>query len=240
MPKHSVHPRLFEPKEPPYTQRPFIIGAFNQHAHEWLSTWPSPELNQLATFLFGPKGSGKKHISHLWAHRHNAQILYCHKIDLSSVYAAPPFVLMQLDSPVPSELEEYLFHLFNHLKGKNGALLITAPLPLEDLHIQLPDLKSRIATAYQIELEQPDDETLAALYKTLFFQKGLHVNDEVVNFLVWRLQRNFITLHDTVTMLENASCAYGKPITIPFVKGVLGDTTEQETLHSSESPIFTD
>jgi len=48
----------------------FLIAPCNEAAAAWLDRWPDWPASALA--LFGPAGSGKTHLAHLWRARSNA------------------------------------------------------------------------------------------------------------------------------------------------------------------------
>ncbi|PIZ33150.1 MAG: hypothetical protein COY39_03280 [Alphaproteobacteria bacterium CG_4_10_14_0_8_um_filter_37_21] len=213
--------RLFKPKLPSYHERIFIQGPSNQMAYSWLEKWPQ-ELENFATYLSGKSGSGKKHLSHIWAHKYNASVLKAHEINPENFSEYDPHVLIHIEKPVTPECEENLFHAFNFYKAKKAYILFTCEQTPNSLPLTLKDLKSRLATCNFIHLDEPEENTLKQLYTLSFKNKGIHVHCDVVNYLLLRLDRSFTTLHNTVNILEQASCNDNRSISIPFVKSVLG------------------
>lgn len=201
--------RLLYPKILPYTERPFIVGPCNELAYKWLT-----EGDSFATYLVGPFRSGKKHLADLWATRFGAQTYSLEKAlslgDLSLIVA--------LD--VPALPQEHLFHLFNALKEKNGRILFTSSKHPKELGLSLKDLESRLLSCHIINIDPPDTETLKKLYHELFHIHGILVAEEVIDFLLLRLDRSYATVQSAVETLESQSL--NRAITIPFVKECLG------------------
>lgn len=168
--------------------RQFIVGTCNELAYAWITKGEA-----FATFLIGPLCSGKKHLSLLWQKRfEEGQI-----IDLINLCA-----------------EEELFHFFNSSKEKGKKLLFLSTKHPKKLDLKLKDLESRLLSCHVVEILPPDEDTLKKLYKALFYTHGLIINDDVVNFLIFRFERTYEEVYNVVNQLENLNI----PITIPTIK----------------------
>ncbi len=212
--------RLFQPKSPPYHERVFIQGSSNELAYSWLEKWPQ-ELDNFATYLSGESGSGKKHLSHIWAHKHNASIFKSSELDPRIFSASDKHVVIHIEKQITPTCEANLFHGFNFYKANKAHVLFTCEQNPNILPLTLKDLQSRLATCNLIHLDEPEEDTLKQLYTLSFQHKGIHVHSEVIDFLLLRLDRNFTTLHNTVSILEQASFHDNRSISIPFVKNTL-------------------
>ncbi|HCU06337.1 MAG TPA: hypothetical protein DIC42_01960 [Holosporales bacterium] len=212
--------RLFAPKLPAYHERIFIQGPSNQLAYNWLEKWPQ-ELEIFSTYLSGEKGSGKKHLSHIWGHKHNASYVYAHELDPERFVESDKYIVIHLEKQITPVCEKNLFHAFNFYKANKAHVLFTCEQTPNSLNLTLEDLKSRFATCNFINLDKPDEKTLHQLYTLSFKHKGIQVNKEVIDFLLMRLDRSFSTLHNIVMTLEQTSCSDNRSISIPFVKSVL-------------------
>lgn len=212
--------RLFHPKQPSYHERAFIQGPSNQLAYSWLEKWPQ-ELENFSTYLSGASGSGKKHLSHIWAHKHNASIFNASELNPENFSKSDTHVVIHLAEQVTLTCEENLFHAFNFYKANKAHVLFTCKQMPNTLPLTLKDLKSRLATCNFIHLDEPEEETLRQLYSLSFKRKGIYVGNDVIDFLLLRLDRRFTTLHCTVDILEQASCTDNRSVSIPFVKNVL-------------------
>ena len=125
-------------------------------------------------------------------------------------------LLHQLETP------ENLFHFMNIIKdqGKKAVILsISAP---GHLSIALKDLDSRLKACYVCELEAPDDDLLKALILKHAQDHQILIPQDVLNFLLLRMERSFKVAQDVVRQLAILSLRDHRPISIPFVKDVLG------------------
>lgn len=185
-------------------------------------------------YLFGGEGTGKTHL---------LQAL-CHAMTLkgfSSRYI--PLALFQewgaeaIESPeLPTLLaiddidviannkafEEALFHLYNRIRDNpQHFLLIAAKKPPTQIGIQLPDLSSRLSSGLIIKLEELDDFAKVSVLKKHAKARGFDLSEQVALFLIQRCTRSMHVLSELLNMLDKASLAAKRKITIPFVKQIL-------------------
>lgn len=119
------------------------------------------------------------------------------------------------------QLEESLFYLFNNILANQHKLIVSANCVPSNLEIHLPDLKSRMTWGITYYLHGlTEKEKITALIMRAE-QIGLQLNETVANFLLARLSRNTGELFDTLELLDTASLAAKRKLTIPFVKKVL-------------------
>lgn len=117
--------------------------------------------------------------------------------------------------------EEALFHFYNRARQAGTHLIVaslTAPL---NLNINLPDLRSRLASGLSFHLvELSDAEKIAALQMRAEL-RGMSLSPEVGEFLLRHGDRNMAALIGYLDSLDEASLAAQRRLTVPFVKGIL-------------------
>lgn len=172
------------------------ITDANREAAAWLAApalWPVP-----ATLLVGEEGSGKSHLAAWFAASHDARVI-------ENADAADP---------------ESLFHAWNAATRARPLLLTSRRMPRDWGH-GLPDLASRLAATPLVRLGDPDDELLAAVIAKLFAERGIKVGDDLVRWLVVRIERSLAAARDVVAALDAAALARRRPVTIPLAREVV-------------------
>ena len=206
----------------------FLLAPSNAEAVAWLDRWPDWPGPALA--IYGPEGSGKTHLAHVWQSRSAARLLTGAELasaDLPAL-AAGPVVVEDADRGVD---ERALFHLYNLLAERRQHLLLTARSAPARWPLTLADLRSRLNTAPAIALAPPDESLVAAVLVKLLADRQLRVGEEVVNFLLARIERSFAAARDIVVALDRAALAQRGNITVPLARQVLQD----QALHRSAS-----
>jgi chromosomal replication initiation ATPase DnaA len=89
------------------------------------------------------------------------------------------------------------------------------------LAIGLADLRSRIASLPAVAVKHPDDLLLAAVMVKLFADRQVTVSDDVINFLLARVQRSFDAARRTVARLDERALELGRRITVPLARDIL-------------------
>jgi chromosomal replication initiation ATPase DnaA len=70
-------------------------------------------------------------------------------------------------------------------------------------------------------LEAPDDALLEALLVKLFADRQLAVGEELLRYLLARMERSFAAARALVAALDRAALAEGRAVTIPLARRVL-------------------
>lgn len=168
--------------------------------------------------LVGPEASGKSHLAKGWA-KENGAFLYGHDLDIS---ALPQRALVVCDDADRNNIgENALFHLFNWTKEIGGKLLLTAREHPTLWQVQLPDLRSRLATVTVGEINEPDDELLMVLLIKLFSDRQLQVDMGVIHYVLPRIERSFYSVHRFVERLDEMSLTNQRKITKALAKKCL-------------------
>jgi chromosomal replication initiation ATPase DnaA len=183
--------------QPRMGEADFIVSDANREAVAWLArpeVWPMPRC-----LIIGPPASGKSHLAMIAATRMGA----CLVEDADTARQGEP-----------------LFHAWNAASAARPLLMTARHLPRFWNH-QLPDLASRLAATPLVTLAEPDDALLAAVLAKRFADRGLRVSDEVIQWLVLRLERSFAALGHAVERLDALSLAERRDITVPLARAAL-------------------
>ncbi len=194
-----------------------IVGEANRLAVEMIDSWP--EWPSSLMILAGPAGSGKSHLSAIWADKAGA--LVCEAADLGEAQK-PEITNFVIENITEAAINETtLFHLINETRQKGGFGLLTSTQWPQSWNITLPDLASRLRAATLIELKEPDDRLLRQTLIKLFSDRQVTVENTVVDYLVTRMERSVATARDIVELLDKEALASRKPITRPMAAKVL-------------------
>ena len=211
----------------------FIISDCNQIATKWVDRWlEQHQSGQQQRFralnIAGPAASGKSHLAAVWQSASGAVILHRlgdgHGKGLDDHGNDRHFILDEVGSDSPDHIgfsEEGLFHLFNHVKHVDGSLMILSPSPVARMNWQLPDLSSRLRTVNLGQIEEPDDQLLQALLQRNFAERQLVAPDNVVRYLVARMERSFAAARDIVARMDRASLANKSEISLSLARSIV-------------------
>ena len=180
-----------------------VVGNANAHVAEALAapeTWPFR-----TAVLLGPPGSGKSLLARWFAENGGESIDDAHRLD-----------------------ETELFHGWNRAQEAGTPLLIVGGEP--PWQIALPDLRSRLGAALQLEIGAPDDAMAEDLLHAMAEQRGLPLGAEAATYLVPRAGRAFADLEKLVAAIDQLSLERKVPATQSIWRAAL------EAVHGPEEP----
>jgi DnaA regulatory inactivator Hda len=197
----------------------FLIAPCNAAAVAWIDRWP--QWPGPALTLWGPAGSGKTHLVEVWRARSQAIRIAARTLSSATV----PHLLgtatdVAVDDAETAD-EEALLHLYNVIAERQGHLLLASRDPPARWTIALADLRSRLLAAPAVAIEAPDDALLAAVLVKQFGDRQLRIGEDVIAYLVPRIERSFAAVQAIVAALDEAALADQRAVTVRLARDVL-------------------
>lgn len=204
----------------------FLTAPCNAEAVAWLERWPGWPAHALA--LFGPPGCGKSHLLAAFAQAHDAVVIISAAAlsseDVPDLVAAAKVVAVDdLDALAD---EEAAFHLWNLTKETGRFLLLAGRDAPARVAVALPDLHSRLAATSAVGIGAPDESLLAAVLVKQFADRQLRIGEDVLAYVLDRMERSFAAARAVVEALDKSSLAERRPITVPLARTVLGELAD--------------
>lgn len=218
------------PHRPALGKNDFLVSACNRDAVEWIDVWPDWPAPALA--IFGAAGCGKTHLLHVWRNTSNAVLIEARNLgDREPPELLGDAVNCAFDDADALSDEESLLHLYNYVAEIGGKLMIASRQPPARWGIRLADLSSRLSAVPAVEVKAPDDALLGALLVKLFHDRQLKVGEDVLVYLLARMERSFAAARGIVEALDAMGLAERRGITVPFAREVLKqfETNSTET-----------
>lgn len=193
----------------------------NHEAVEWIDRWPAWPGHVLA--LFGPAGCGKSHLAQVFALKARAYAIAPPDLTVDAVGRLIPahkaFVVEEGDACEARAL----FHMLNAVRENGASLLLTGREPPARWPMDLADVRSRLAAMPAVRIAPPDDAMMEAVLIKLLADRQLVVAPDVVAYALRRMDRSFAAARDLVARADRESLAGKRPITIPFIKTLIGE-----------------
>ncbi len=211
------------PSRPALGREDFLVTPCNEAAVTWIHRWPDWPLPGLA--LYGPAGCGKTHLAEVWRRRAHALALDPAALAAGEARAlvgsGRTVVLDGAEHGLGAAGEETLFHLHNLLVENGGQMLLTGRQAPARWNIGLADLRSRLAALPAVAVEPPDDALIAAVLVKHFADRQLALSQDVLAFLLARMERSFAAARHIAAKIDTAALAKRRPVTVPLVREVL-------------------
>ena len=202
----------------------FLIAPCNREAVAWIDRWPDWPSPALA--VFGPAGCGKTHLTRVWQARSGAP-----EINLEMLCGSDPPALLRgakccVVEDVGAGLDDAkssraFLHLFNLVAETRGHMLLTAAAPPSRWPVRFADLRSRLAAIPAVAVGAPDDALIGALIVKLFTDRQLKVGDEVVRYMLARMDRSFDAARRLVAAIDAAALSRRRNVTVPLVGHIM-------------------
>jgi DnaA regulatory inactivator Hda len=198
------------------------VSSANEGAVAWLDKYP--DWNAPVLVIYGPAASGKTHLCHVWQKASGAVSVA--GTDLARMGALNDFPKASIIDDAQSlagdaAMETALFHFYNRAKEEGAHILLTGTDAPKEWGIALPDLKSRLLAAPAASVGAPDEQLMSVVLAKLFSDRQLVVGQDVIAFIVARIERSFESVRGIATAIDRKALAEKRAVTIPLVREIL-------------------
>lgn len=184
-------------------------------------------------YLSGPAGSGKSHLllaACASSQKQQRRALYFPlsvfagrlKDVLPEQEHADLVCLDGLEYCAGNEEDEIaLFHFHNRARAGNAVVIYAARQAPHGLSLLIPDLQSRLGQCTRLNLDILDDNARREVLLHRALQRGLELDDSVLDYMFKRVGRDLLTLTTLLDKLDRESLAAQRKITVPFLRKLL-------------------
>lgn len=202
---------------PALTGEDFLVAPCNADAVAWLDRWP--DWPGPALVVHGPRGCGKTHLALVFQEMSGARAITPEMLSKGNppdlMGAATAVVLDDAEACLGAE--EALLHLYNWVSQTGARMLMTSLSPPARWPIGLPDLGSRLKAATAVGVGAPDDALISAVLVKLFADRQLKVDEDVIGYMLSRMERTFDAARRLVEAADARALAERRNITVPLV-----------------------
>ena len=204
----------------------FIVSNCNEEAVRLIENsflWQNKrKINSIpAAIIFGPKGSGKTHLSQIFKEYNICEYLSSlTNFNLDQIEEGKKFIIDDFvpGSNYPSEL---VMHFLNRITYQDSSALFLTNLSPSIMNWELDDLNSRIRSLMCSEIKLPDDVLLYSFMVKYSNDKKLFINDNQIIYILERLERNFDSVISFIDRLDIYSLETKKKINYKIIKKIL-------------------
>jgi len=235
------------PARPEFSFSNFVISQGSQLAFDSAINFCSADrVLYQSLFIFGPKNLGKTHLllsigNH--AAENGAKAIYIQGADFAKkageskqteinekageskqteINGVDYFLLDDIEALTSSILaQEKLYNIYNTIIEKGGKVAFTSCSSPEKIKSAETYLISRLHWGMLAEIKPIDDNTTAKIIDKLAQDINLILPENIIHFLLSRIPRDFISLQQAVSALNQESYAQKKKVSLSLVKKAL-------------------
>ena len=234
---------------PTYTFENFVVGSSNQFAYTAaMSVAEKPGRHYNPLFIYGGVGLGKTHLLHAIGNYNlkDKTIIYAtieqfmndftYHLRNKTIekfrekYRSCDILLIddvQFLSGKERTQEEF-FHTFNELHNEQKQIVLTSDKPPKKIAGLEERLKSRFEWGLIADIQPPELETKIAIIKKKCELNGIHLGDEIVNYLAANMNSNIREIEGIILKLNAYSTLVNQQITMELAKNVLSEQKREE------------
>ena len=234
---------------PQFTFDNFVVGSSNQLAQAAayaVAQHPAELYNPL--FLFGPSGLGKTHLlfaimNEVRKLHPNFNILYVtseeftnelidalalrqnRNLAFKEKYRNVDMLLVDDVHFIAGKysVQEEFFHTFNALYNEKKQIILTSDRPPRDISYLESRLQTRFESGLMADIQPPDTELRAAIFKMKTQLLGIRLDNEVLTYLSENITNNVRQIEGALKRLRAQSFITGEPISKAMAADVLKD-----------------
>ncbi len=186
-------------------------------------------------YFWGEPGRGKSHLlqaSCNLAAKNQQTVCYLTQAEIKNQSTAMFDGLEQLDLICLDDIDTWLvdaawetalFDLINRVRENNNRLIMGSSHPPEEAFVKLPDLRSRLSWGPVFQLQELADKEKYQALRYRAKQSGLELPENVAAYLMQRYPRDMFGLFERLAVLDKASMALQRKLTIPLIKSVFSE-----------------
>jgi chromosomal replication initiation ATPase DnaA len=200
----------------------FVVADCNQNAFSMLHMVVKNQLQDNFFCVFGEEGSGKTHLLRGIASEYNLVYQNSANINLNNsrdlLNNKSDIFLVDDADKITDDV--WWFNTYNLAKESGKKLIISSCKPPSMWSITLADWRSRLATFVCVEILNPDDDTLKRVLSKMWNDKGISVDNVVLDYIAKRIDRNFASIKYWAKFIDMLSAQKKRSITLNMLQGV--------------------
>ena len=203
-----------------YYEQDYYVSSNNFSAYRLIESWPNWPDKWLN--IFGPKGSGKTHLSNILKKKiKSAQILNASDINNETILKFDQLDCLIIDNFEKNINEEIFYSILNQSKQLDAFLVINSFFPIKDIKFDLKDLHSRARSFMNLGIELPTDDLLRVIISKFFSEKQTELNPKISEYIIKNTERSYEKVFKCIKEIDDLSLSSGKSININLIKKVL-------------------
>lgn len=247
---------------PKYSLKTFVVGSSNELAYAAGSSIIEDIGNKYnPLFIYGGTGLGKTHfiqaigneVHHKYKGKHKVKYVSSEKFTNDVIWAIRNKRIEDIKNSYRNidvliiddiqfiggkeKTEEEFFHTFNALHGNNKQIIISSDRPPRAIPILEERLKSRFEGGMTVDIGFPDFETRVAIIKVKLQDKKEYLEDDVVNIIASKIQRNIRELEGILTKIVFYK-NHNPSLDITGVEKIMNEILEQSAVNITYSQII--
>ena len=243
------HDLNFNPKN---TFDTFVVGNNNNFAYAAaLAVAQAPGKSYNPLFLYGGVGLGKTHLlhaigQHVVVHKKGARVAFVSSEKFTNEYIdgiqnnqlarfrkkyRQTDVLLIDDIQFlagKERIQEEFFHTFNALHEGHKQIVLTRDRPASEIQNLEHRLVSRFEWGLVTDLQPPDVEMRLAILQKKAQIMGVHLPEEIMQFLANRIRANIRRLEGALIRVASYAALTGKELSLEMVENLLREVLHEE------------
>jgi len=200
-----------------YNEKDFILDSSNEKALLFFNKFPNWE-NKLIN-LVGSEKSGKTFLLKILNKKNDFYYLNTFPENNEEFDRLFNFERFLLDVNELDELK--FFSILNHCIINDKFLVATSLVPLTQLNLSLPDLKSRIKQFYILNIGIPSDQLIYSLILKFFSDNQVIIKKELIEFIVKKIDRSYPRINQFLVKLNDLSIERKKKIDFKLINEII-------------------
>jgi len=200
-----------------YNEKDFILDSSNEKALLFFNKFPDWE-NKLIN-LVGSEKSGKTFLLKILNKKNDFYYLNTFPENNEEFDKLFNFERFLLDVNELDELK--FFSILNHCIINDKFLVVTSLVPLTQLNLSLPDLKSRIKQFYILNIDIPSDQLIYSLILKFFSDNQVIIKKELIEFIVKKIDRSYPRINQFLVKLNDLSIERKKKIDFKLINEII-------------------
>ena len=200
-----------------YNEKDFILDSSNEKALLFFNKFPDWE-NKLIN-LVGSEKSGKTFLLKILNKKNDFYYLNTFPENNEEFDKLFNFERFLLDVNELDELK--FFSILNHCIINDKFLVVSSLIPLTQLKLSLPDLKSRIKQFYILNIDIPSDQLIYSLILKFFSDNQVIIKKELIEFIVKKIDRSYPRINQFLVKLNDLSIERKKKIDFKLINEII-------------------
>jgi chromosomal replication initiation ATPase DnaA len=205
-----------------YFEQDYYVSSNNFSVYKLIESWP--DWPDKWVNIFGPKGSGKTHLSNILKKKINSVLISePHNIDGDVISKFESFRCLIIDNYNNNIDEKILYSILNFSKQFDKYVVVNSIVPVKDFKYKLKDLKSRMESFVNLGIDLPTDNLLQVIISKYFSDKQIKITPKISEYIIRNTDRSYEKVFKIIKEIDDLSLSSGKSININLIKKVLSN-----------------